>query len=167
MAADGYLPKALAKVHPKYETPYIALLIQSTVTLIAAIFGTINQLIVLSVFTLLFCYLLTCLSVFPLRKKFKEGLKLPWIVPVLGVIISIYIMTQCEINQILIGTALILLGIPVYVFFAPKTEIKTVKRDLKEGEDYVSKTIQRDEVFLAKFINQIKELVTRTKNRFG
>lgn len=167
MAADGYLPKALAKVHPKYETPYVALIIQSAVTLIAAIFGTINQLIVLSVFTLLFCYLLTCLSVFPLRKKFKDGLKLPWIVPVLGVIISIYIMTQCELNQVLIGTILILIGIPVYVLFAPKTEIKTVKRDLKEGEDYVSRTIERDEIFLAKFINQIRELVIRTKNKFN
>lgn len=167
MAADGYLPKVLAKVHPKYETPYVALIIQSTVTLIAAIFGTISQLIVLSVFTLLFCYLLTCLSVFPLRKKFPDGIKLPWIVPVLGVVVSVYIMTQCALNQIIIGTVLILLGIPVYVLFAPKTEIKTVRRDLREGEDYVSRTIERDEIFLAKFIKQIRELVKRSRNRFG
>jgi APA family basic amino acid/polyamine antiporter len=164
MAADGYLPRALAKVHPKYETPYVALLIQSTVTLIAAIFGTISQLIILSVFTLLFCYLLTCISVFPLRKKYKEGIKLPWIIPVLGVIISIYIMSQCAINQIIIGTALILLGIPVYVLFAPRTEIKTVRRDLHEGEDYISQTIERDEIFLAKFIKQVRELIIRIRN---
>ncbi len=167
MAADGYLPKVLAKVHPKYETPYVALIIQSVVTLIAAIFGTISQLIILSVFTLLFCYLLTCLSVFPLRKKFKEGIKLPRIVPVLGVVISVYIMTQCAINQIITGTVLIIIGIPVYVLFAPKTEIKTAKRDLKLGEDYVSRTIERDEIFLAKFIKQIRELVKRSRNMFG
>lgn len=103
---------------------------------------------------------------FSTQKKFKEGLKLPWIIPVLGVMISIYIMTQCELNQILIGTALILVGIPVYVLFAPKTEITTVKRDLKQGEDYVSRTIETDEIFLAKFLNQVKELITRIKNRF-
>ena len=45
MAADGYLPRVLAKVHPKYETPY-ALIIQSIVTLVAAIFGSISQLII-------------------------------------------------------------------------------------------------------------------------
>lgn len=166
MAADGYLPRFLAKVHPKYETPYVALIIQSAVTLIASIFGTISQLIILSVFTLLFCYLLTCLSVFPLRKKFPDGIKLPWIIPVLGVIISVYIMSQCALNQIIIGTILILVGIPVYVLFAPKTEIKTVRRDLKNGEDYVSRTIERDEIFLAKFIKQIKLLITRSRNMF-
>ncbi|WP_048191108.1 amino acid permease [Methanobacterium sp. SMA-27] len=167
MAADGLLPRILAKVHPKYGTPYIALIAQSIVTLIAAIFGTIDKLIILSVFTLLFCYLLTCISVFPLRKKFTEGIKLPWIIPVLGVIISIYIMTQCAPSQIIIGSALIILGIPVYVIFAPRTEIKTARRDLRLGEDYVSQTIERDEIFLAKFINQVRELIHRTRDRFS
>ena len=75
MAGDGLLPHFFARVHPKYKTPYIALIIQNTITLIAAIFGTISQLIILSVFTILFCYLLTCLSVFPLRKNLGGGLK--------------------------------------------------------------------------------------------
>jgi len=167
MAADGYLPRVLAKVHPKYETPYVALIIQSLVTLIATIFGSISQLIILSVFTLLFCYLLTCMSVFPLRKKFPKGIKLPWIVPVLGIIISVYIMSQCNINQIIIGTALILVGIPVYILFAPKTEIKTVRRDLRLGEDYVSQTIERDEIFLANFIKQVRTLVIKIKEFVG
>ena len=168
MAADGLLPKFFARVHPKYGTPYVALIIQNVVTLIAAIFGTISQLIILSVFTLLFCYLLTCLSVFPLRKMYKTGgFKLPWIVPVLGVVVAIYIMTQCATNQIIYGSALILLGIPVYVIFAPKTEIKTARRDLRLGEDYVSQTVERDEIFLAKFIKQIRELIIRTRKRFS
>ncbi|HSQ02139.1 MAG TPA: amino acid permease [Methanobacterium sp.] len=165
MAADGLLPKIFARVHPKYGTPYVALIIQNTVTLLAAIFGTISQLIILSVFTLLFCYLLTCISVFPLRKKYAGGIKLPWMVPVLGVIICIYIMTQCAPNQIIIGSTLILLGIPVYVIFAPRTEIKTVRRDLKLGKDYVAQTVIRDEIFLAKFIKQIRELIQRTRKK--
>ncbi len=168
MAADGLLPRILAKVHPIYKTPYVALFVQSSVTLIAAIFGTISQLIILSVFTLLFCYLLTCISVFPLRKKYNTGgFKLPWIVPVLGVAVALYIMSQCAIYQIIIGSALILLGIPVYVLFAPRTEIKTARRDLRLGEDYVSQTIERDEIFLAKFIKQVRELIIRTRKRFS
>jgi amino acid transporter len=168
MAADGLLPRVFARVHPKYETPYVALITQNVVTLIAAIFGTISQLIILSVFTLLFCYFLTCISVFPLRKKYGTGgFKLPWIVPVLGVVVALYIMTQCAPNQIIIGSALILLGIPVYVIFAPRTEIKTVRRDLRLGQDYVSQTIERDEIFLAKFIKQIRELIIRTRKRFS
>ena len=76
-------------------------------------------------------------------------------------------MTQCAPSQIIIGSALIILGIPVYVIFAPRTEIKTARRDLRLGEDYVSQTIERDEIFLAKFINQVRELIKRTRNRFS
>ena len=83
----------------------------------------------------------------------------------LGVIICIYIMTQCATNQIIIGSTLILLGIPVYVIFAPRTEIKTVRRDLKLGEDYVSQTVERDEIFLAKFIKQIRELIQKNQKK--
>jgi APA family basic amino acid/polyamine antiporter len=70
MAGDGLLPRIFAKKHPKYETPYMALIIQGVITGAAAIFGTISGLIILSVFTLLFCYILTCIAVFPLRKKY-------------------------------------------------------------------------------------------------
>lgn len=167
MAADGLLPRIFAKIHPKYETPYIALIVQNIVTLMAAIFGTISQLIILSVFTLLFCYLITCFSVFPLKKKYSGGIKLPRFVPVIGIIVSIYMMTQCAPNQIIIGSILILFGIPVYIIFAPRTEMKTVRRELRLGEDYISQNIQRDEIFLAKFIDQIRILIKKTRKRFN
>jgi basic amino acid/polyamine antiporter, APA family len=136
MAGDGLFPHFFAKIHPKYNTPYIALLIQSTVTLIAAIFGTISQLIILSVFTMLFSYLVTCISVFPLRKKLGRGLKLPWFIPILGIIITVYIMAQCTYNQIITGVVLIVMGIPIYVKYAPRTEIQTVKKDIELCRGY-------------------------------
>ncbi len=161
MAGDGLLPHFFARVHPKYRTPYIALIIQNTITLIAAILGTISQLIILSVFTILFCYLITCISVFPLRKKFSGGIRLPRIVPVLGIIVCIYMIAQTAISQIIIGTILILLGIPIYFKYAPRTEIKTVKRDIKLGRDFFSKQVQLDEIFLANFFRQIRKLIKR------
>ena len=109
-----------------------------------------------------------CLGISLLRKKYNTGgFKLPWIVPVLGVIVAIYIMSQCAPNQILIGGILIISGIPIYAIFAPRTEIKTARRELRQGEDYVSQTIERDEIFLAKFIKQVRELIIRTRRRFG
>jgi APA family basic amino acid/polyamine antiporter len=161
MAGDGLLPKFFARIHPKYGTPYVALIIQNTVTLIAAIFGTISQLIILSVFTILFCYLITCISVFPLRNKYSGGFRLPWIIPISGILISIYMMTQCALNQIIVGTILILLGVPIYVKYAPRTEIKTVQRDIKLGRDFFSKQVQLDRIFLANFLRQLRELIKR------
>jgi amino acid transporter len=168
MAGDGLLPSFFAKVHPKYNTPYISLLIQNTITLIAAIFGTISQLIILSVFTILFCYLLTCLSVFPLRKNLGGGIKLPRIIPVLGIIIIIYMITQTAINQIMIGTILILLGIPIYLKYAPKTQIKTVKRDIGLCRGYCKTCVRAccrrlpsQEPFLAHVIWHLRNFVKR------
>jgi APA family basic amino acid/polyamine antiporter len=168
MAGDGLLPHFFAKVHPKYNTPYISLLIQNTITLIAALFGTISQLIILSVFTILFCYLLTCLSVFPLRKNLGGGIKLPKIIPVLGIIIIIYMITQTAPNQILIGTILILLGIPIYLKYAPKTQIKTVKRDIELCKGYCKTCVRTccrrlpsQEPFLAHVIWHLRNFVKR------
>ncbi len=168
MAGDGLLPHFFAKIHPKYNTPYISLLIQNIITLIAAILGTISQLIILSVFTILFCYLLTCLSLFPLRKNLGGGIKLPRIIPVLGIIIIIYLITQTAPNQIIIGTILILLGIPIYLKYAPRTQIKTVRRDIELCTGYCKTCVRAccrrlpsQEPFLAHVIWHLRNFVKR------
>ncbi|MGZ7068407.1 MAG: amino acid transporter, partial [Methanobacterium sp.] len=137
-------------------------------TLTASILGNISQLIVLSVFTILFCYLITCISVFPLRKNLGGGIKLPWIIPILGIIIIVYIMSQCSINQIITGIALIALGIPIYVKYAPRTEIKTVKKDIdlcigycKACTRYCSRKLPSQEPFLANLLLLIRRLIRK------
>ncbi|AEG18545.1 amino acid permease [Methanobacterium paludis] len=165
MAGDGLLPHAFAKVHPKYGTPYVSLFVQNSITLVAAIFGTINQLIVLSVFTLLFCYLLTCVSVFPLRKKFEGGIRLPKIIPALGIVICIYMMTQCALNQIIIGAVFIALGIPIFWRYATGEEIKAVKRDMVLGRGLFSKWFMYPEKALAHFLRHLYNFLNRLRKR--
>jgi hypothetical protein len=70
-------------------------------------------------------------------------------------------MTQCAPNHIIIGTILIVAGIPIYLKFAPKTEIKTVKKDIKLGEDFFSKQVQTDRIYLANFLRQIRNLIKK------
>jgi amino acid transporter len=155
MAGDGLLPHFFAKVHPKYNTPYISL-------------GTISQLIILSVFTILFCYLLTCISVFPLRKNLGGGIKIPRIIPVLGIIIIIYMITQTAPNQIMIGTILILLGIPIYLKYVPRTQIKTVRRDIEFCTGYCKtcfraccRRLPSQEPFLAHVLWHLRNFIKR------
>jgi hypothetical protein len=70
-------------------------------------------------------------------------------------------IAQTAISQIIIGSILILLGIPIYIKYAPRTEIKTVKRDIILGRDFFSKQVRLDEIFLANFIRQIRKLIKR------
>lgn len=164
MAGDGLLPSKFAAIHPEYGTPYVALYVQSVVTLLAAIFGSISQLIVLSVFTLLFCYLITCLAVFPLKKKYTGGIKLPWIVPVIGVIISLYMMTQCNINQIITGLLFMGLGVPIFIKYAPRNEIQRVKKDIELGRGIFARWLRIPDRFLAYFLRRLAYLVRKIRS---
>ncbi len=164
MAGDGLLPKFFAKLHPKYDTPYISIIFVAGTALIASIIGNISQLIVLSVFTILFCYLITCLSVFRIRKKFKKTIKVPSITPALGVVISLYIMSQCNINQIIIGTILIVTGIPIYWKYSPKQEIRTVIKDITSKDVFIKKWIRSREVFLGYLLRRLVHIVRRIRN---
>jgi len=49
------------KIHPEYETPYVSIIFITSTALIASIPENISQLVILSVFTILFCYLITFL----------------------------------------------------------------------------------------------------------
>ncbi|OEC84678.1 MULTISPECIES: APC family permease [Methanobacterium] len=161
MAGDGLLPKMFARKHQKYDTPYVALIVQGIITGAAAIFGTISSLIILSVFTLLFCYLVTCISVFPLRKRYGRSIKIPSIIPVLGILISIYMMTQCNLNQIIAGTIFIAIGIPIYWKYSPKEEIRSVIKEITSREVFLRKWIRAREVFLGYLLRRLAYLLRR------
>ena len=161
MAGDGLLPRMFAKKHPRYDTPYVALITQGVITGVAAIFGTINNLIVLSVFTLLFCYIVTCISVFPLRKKYEKSIKIPSIIPIAGVLISIYMMTQCNLNQIIAGVVFIALGIPIYWKYSPKKEIRSVIKEITSREVFLRRWVRAREVFLGYLLRRLAYLLRR------
>ena len=164
MAGDGLLPRMFAKKHPRYDTPYVALITQGVITGVAAIFGTINNLIVLSVFTLLFCYIVTCISVFPLRKKYEKSIKIPSIIPIAGVLISIYMMTQCNLNQVIAGVVFIALGIPIYWKYSPKKEIRSVIKDVTSRRAILTRWVISQERFLAYFLRRVYYLLKKIRD---
>lgn len=79
MAEDGYLPAVFAAKHPKFGTPWIAILISSAVYGLLA-FHTLAQLLTVYVWLRTFVTVLTVLSAWKLRKKFPE-MKRPFVIP--------------------------------------------------------------------------------------
>ena len=83
MARDGLLPKAFARIHPKYKTPSFATIMTGVLVGVPALFANLEEVINLSSIGTLFAFLLVCggvlvLDLNPENQK-KSKFKIPYI----------------------------------------------------------------------------------------
>jgi len=126
LAVDGLFPHAFARVHQKFKTPYLGLIIQAVSALIASIVGELSMLVSTSVLFMAIAYVATSASIFVLRKKHGQAkfrLRGGLVIPSLGAIFSVYLITQCTLDQIMIGVALLAFGVIIYIKFSPKKRV--------------------------------------------
>jgi amino acid transporter len=152
MSSEGLLPKSLGKVHPRFKTPYIAIIIEGVIALVLMPFSGISTLISFAVFNLGICYLLVCLSLSILEKSDEHGLPGQKILPWLGVGVSLYILYSTSLFDKIVGSAVILLGIPIYLYFSKKTDVHVLNHELTSEEAIFSLNLQRQNKFLANFV---------------
>ena len=128
MAKDGYFFKRIARVHPKFEVPRNAVILQAAIAIIIVLTGTFDQILAYMGFSLGIFPILAVLGVFKLRLSGKSKLKLPgypiapaiFIFTNLGILILAYFERPWE-STIAILTALS--GIPVFYWFKKKNKI--------------------------------------------
>lgn len=92
LARDGYLPRALAAVHPVHRTPRSAIVVQALITLGLAITGTFEKLAILANASALGLYLGCALAAWKLRPK-STSLGAGAIVPWLAVAVIAWLLT--------------------------------------------------------------------------
>ncbi|MEX2151841.1 MAG: APC family permease [Gemmatimonadaceae bacterium] len=68
-ARDGVLPAALAGVHPRFHTPWIAIVVQGVLSLILALSSGFEPLVILANVAVLFVYLGCAAAAWQLRRK--------------------------------------------------------------------------------------------------
>jgi APA family basic amino acid/polyamine antiporter len=129
MSRDGLFFKSVGKLHPRYKTPVAGLLVQGAWTVLLCVSGSYSQLLDYIIFAELVFYILTIVGLFVLRIK-KPDAPRPykaWGYPVLPVV---YIAMAAWICVVLLrykpqytwpGLVLVLLGIPVYLFWSRRT----------------------------------------------
>ncbi|MBM3304045.1 MAG: amino acid permease [Candidatus Aenigmarchaeota archaeon] len=152
MAIDGLFPKIFAKVHPKYGTPYMALLIQGAIGFALSIYSGIAGLISFSVFNLAFAFLLACLSLLILKRGSVKKLHGQSVLPWLGIVICLYLIWNTSMFDKFIGTALVVLAIPLYIFFSPKADMHHLKSFFLSEDEILARRLEHHEKFLAHFI---------------
>jgi APA family basic amino acid/polyamine antiporter len=168
ISIDGLFPKFFSQIHPKYGTPYKSIIAQSAIALFGSLVGGLSQLIVFAVFNLAFVYLVTSSVVLVLRERRKpdvgqtviEKMTGP-ILPIMGIILSAYLLLISGTTTILFGTATILIGIPIFVAFAPRTEMETLKEQFYSTEAELARASRMQRVFLGYLLKQIRERIRR------
>jgi len=106
-ANDGFFPKILARVHPRFATPYIAIISYALLIFIFSISGGFKQLAVLASCSLLLIYLGVVLATVKLRMKKGDGsektFKAPGglITPLVAATAIIWLLSHLERNEIL------------------------------------------------------------------
>jgi APA family basic amino acid/polyamine antiporter len=126
MAKDGLFFRSIAKLHPRFKTPAISLIVQAIWACLLCLSGTYNQLLELTMFTVIIFYILTFFGLFVLRRTRPDAPR-PYRAVGYPVLPAIYIVMAIFIDVVLLrykpqytwpGLIIVLLGIPVYLFWS-------------------------------------------------
>ena len=121
MARDGVFVPALAKLHPRYQTPALAILLQSAWALALLFTGKYEDLLNTVVFADWVFFGLTVAGLFRLRRRFagRVGFRTPGypFLPGLFVLVAIAVVLsviRTAPERSAVGVGLLTLGVPVY-----------------------------------------------------
>lgn len=135
MAQEKLFPKSFSKVHPRFRTPYVALIwsaIWSCVMLLSGTFDILTDTIV--IVGILFTILLAC-GLIKMKREGKIRLKnmgYPWVpivVILFSIVLIINIITVIPVQSIA-GVVFTLSGIPLYYFYKKRNSAEKEKQPL-------------------------------------
>ncbi|MEO8414459.1 MAG: ethanolamine permease [Ginsengibacter sp.] len=117
-----FAPAFIGKIHPKFQTPSNALLINMLIGIIALLTGKTAEIITISVFGALTLYIISMISLLQLRKnepQMARPFKVPWypVFPVVALVIAVISLVAMTIFNLELGLIyFVIMGI-CYVAF--------------------------------------------------
>jgi APA family basic amino acid/polyamine antiporter len=119
LAQGGQLPKVFGRVHPRFRTPSVAVVLFTAATIVLAVSGTFAALAALNAIGRLLYSITTCAAVPILRRRYpadQRKFTLPgaWLLPALGILASLILLSGITTTQALIGAGGLLSGAAVY-----------------------------------------------------
>lgn len=126
LSRDGNFFAGLAKVHPRFHTPHVAIVVQGVLSLcFLLIGGSFRQLFTLVIFAEWLSYAAASGSLFVFRNRMPVSRRVPFwrfpLAPGLFIVASaalLYYTFTSNLRYSILGSLVILAGIPVYYGFA-------------------------------------------------
>lgn len=158
LSIDGLFPKAFSKVHKRYGTPYVALIVQGVIAFALSVFSGLSSLISFSVLNLAFSFLLVSVSLLILKKNKGKSLAGQNLLPWLGIAICLFLLYSTSLQDKLIGSLVILAGIPIYAYFSPKVDMAELKEAFLSTEAVTKRSLEKTDRFLARLMRLLRRL---------
>ncbi len=117
LAEQRDIPAYFGRVHPRFQTPAVAIVVTCLVTLGLALSGTFATLAASSALSRLMVYAGTCASVLALRRQGPAPFTIPGgpMVPGLALVISVAIIFGATAEQLRVGGIALVVGAVLYV----------------------------------------------------
>ena len=122
LADQGDLPGLFGRVHPRFRTPVVAILVTSTVTLTLALTGTFQSMATTSAVSRLVVYLGACVSALRLRSRRFDGVVNPPVfvvplgatIPIAAIVIALAVLAGASSIQLRNGALALVAGAVLY-----------------------------------------------------
>ena len=115
-ARDGLLPAPLARLHPRFHTPWIAIMVHAAVVWALASAGSFGVLVLLSNVALLVGYLLCCLAAIELRRRNVQAGGRPFqppggaLVPALACVVVLWLLSHATAKEFAVTTGAVVVA---------------------------------------------------------
>jgi basic amino acid/polyamine antiporter, APA family len=122
MARDGLLPQSFAKVHPRFQTPYVTTILTGVLVAVCAMFVSIDEMVDLTNIGTLFAFILVCIGILVLRRREPDrprAFRTPLVpvIPLMGVAACLWLMRGLPIVTWVRFGLWLLAGMVVYFFY--------------------------------------------------
>lgn len=122
MARDGLFVPAVASIHPRFETPALAIALQAALASVLVLAGTFNDIISYFIFVVIVFVGLTVFALFRLRRRVSHdaryltpGYPVTPIVFLALIVVLLVLLGGNNPKQALLGVAVVSLGLPFYL----------------------------------------------------
>jgi APA family basic amino acid/polyamine antiporter len=129
MARDGLVPRGFfGEVHPKFRTPHKSTILIGAFVICLAGFLPIDALLHLTNIGTLFAFVVVCLAVLIMRRKYPNAerpFRCPWVpfVPVMGILTCLMLMFSLPTANWWRLIAWLALGMLIYVFYGRRHSV--------------------------------------------
>ena len=121
-ARNGLVPSPLGRLHPRFHTPWIAIIVHATMAWALAAGGTFAVLVVMSNVALLVGYLFCCLAAIELRRRNVQAGGVPFnmpggpVVPLLACAVVLWLLSHATAQEFKVTSGAVVVALLLYAW---------------------------------------------------